>query len=239
MKVSVRKLIYDFNRKSNAAVSGSSPQYQIIDIIEYLNEALETWFENRVRLRETDTEVRNALRVFEVKDRKLSVENFENTVSRIKYPADYFTKLNLLVYCEEPKCCKGVIKEIEPQIIQSDDLHTSRKDTYQKSSFKWERLLADEAGDYLYLHHDGECLAEKASISYIRKPQRVEAPQLCADAYVDYDDKLITEDVDLEVDDTFDANIITDIAVLFSTRDSGTAQDFNSQIQKIINKRNF
>lgn len=239
MKISVRKLIYDFNRKTNSAVSGNIQQYQIIDIVEYINEALEIWFENRVRLRETDTEVRNALRVFEVKDKKLTVENFESNNSRIKYPDDYYTKLNILVFCEEPKCCKGIIKEIEPQIIQSDDLHTSRKDSYQKSSFKWERLLADEAGDYLYLHHDGECLAEKASLSYIRKPQRVEAPQLCANAYVDYDDKLITEDVDLEVDDTFDANVITDIAVVCATRDSGSPQDFNSQIQKIINKRNF
>lgn len=239
MEVSVRKLIYDFNRKTNSNVSGQIQQYQIIDIVEYLNEALEIWFENRVKIREVDTEVRNALRVFEVKDFLLPVEQVNPNNSRVKFPDNYYAKLNVLVYCTEPKCCEGIVKEIEPQLIQSDDLHTARKDTYQKSSFKWERLLADEAGGYLYLHHDGECVAEKASLSYIRKPKRVEAPQLCANAYVDYDDNLITEDVNLEVDDTFDANTITDIAVMCASRDSTSPQDFNSQVQKIINKRNF
>lgn len=240
MKISAKKLVHDFYRKTNSAVSGQIQSYLIIDIVEYLNEALEIWFENRVRLREVDSEVRNSLRIFEVKNKSLKVEYFTNTTSRIKFPKDYYTKLSLLVYCSTLlDCCKNIVKEIEPKVIQSDDLHTARKDTYQKSSFKWERLLADEAGEYMYLHHDGECLAEQATISYIRKPKRIQAPQLCTNAYVDYNDELITNDVGLEVEDTFDSNIITDIAVLCASRDTKSLQDFNSQLQKIINKRNL
>lgn len=238
MKISANKLVYDFARKSSATRGASSNSHQIIEIINYLNEALEIWFSNRVRLRETDDSVRNALRPFEVKANKVIVENVDNNVSRFKYPYNFYAKTSLYIVCTKG-CCEGIEKDIEPMIVQSDDLLSARRDTYQKSSFEWERLLADEAGDYMYLYHDGECTSEKGYLSYIRVPERIEAPDLCENPYEDYDGKLITKNVDLEVDNTFDSNRIVDIAILCASRDTTSTAEFQLQINKITTTTNL
>lgn len=238
MRVSAAKLVYDFARKSSATRGGSSNTHQIIEIVSYLNEALEIWFENRVKLRETEDSIRNALRAFEIKAYEAVVENVSDKVSRFKYPSNFYAKTNLYIECEKG-CCEGIVKDIEPTIVQSDDLHSARRDTYQKSSFEWERLLADEAGDYMYLYHDGECTSKRGFLSYIKRPNRIEAPTLCDDPYEDYDGKLITKNVDLEVDNTFDSNKIVDIAILCKSRDTTNSAEFQMQLTKITQIRNL
>jgi len=238
MKVSAAKLVYDFARKSSATRGGSSNSHQIIEIVNYLNEALEIWFENRVKARETDDSIRNALRSFEVKAYKLTIENVNDKISRFEYPTNFYAKTNVYIECTKG-CCEGIVKEIEPMIVQSDDLSSARRNTYQKSSFEWERLLADEAGSFMYLYHDGECIAKEGYLSYIRVPNRIEAPALCDDPYEDYDGKLITKNVDLEVDNTFDSNKIVDIAVLCASRDTTSSTEFQLQLSKITQIRNL
>lgn len=239
MKVSANKLVYDFNRKFSATKSGESKTFHTIEIVSYLNEALITWYHNRIKIRELNDRVRNSLKVYEVKNKTLKVEKEDLHTFKVKYPDNYYATNNIVVECTKKDCCDGIYKEIQPTVVQSDDLPRARKDVYQKSSFEWERLLADEAGQYLYFYHDGECDAKKVKISYMRQPDLIQAPELCENVYEDYDGKLITQKVDLEVDNDFDANTIVDIAILCASRDTMDSQGFQTQINKILNLRNL
>lgn len=241
MNVSVKKLIYDFVRKYNSQTSNAANRLKIFTVVSYLNEALEIWFENRVALFERDSEVRNALRNFEKKDQEIVVSRVDIAKYRFEIPADFYRKTGLYVKSTSD-CCPDIVKEIEPSIIQTDDLFRARKSPYNQSSFKWERLLADEAGKHYYIYPEEGHTVLKAYLSYIKLPKYLQVVDVCEGediGYKDYDGNLITKNIDLEVDNTFDHRKITDIAILCATRDNLDSAQFQSQLNKIISTRNL
>ena len=240
MTVSVTKLLYDFVRKYNGQVSGPANRLKLSTVISYLNEALEIWFENRVNIFEKDSEVRNALRKFEIKDKELNVK-VVGTKAKIDIPSNFYRKTGLYVLSTSD-CCPSVKKEIEPKIVQTDDLFKARNSPKNKSSFKFERLLADEAGQCIYFYPEDGHTILKAYLSYIRMPRYLQFADVCEGeqyASYDFDESLITKNSDLEVDNTFDHRKITDIAILCATRDNLSQAEFSLQLNKIISTRNL
>ena len=236
MKVSSTKLIYDFARKYNAQRTNTTNKLKISTIVSYINEALEIWYENRVNAFETSSEIRNALRNFEVKDVPLDVVQKTTEIYTVEIPEELYRKT--LLYVEsQSDCCPGVIKNIQAKFVQSDDLFKSRKSTYNSSSFKWERLLCDEAGQHYYFYPEKGHEIRKVFLSYLKRPSYIQETDVCdgvEKVYLDYDENLITKKVNLEVDNTFDHRIITDIAVLLASRDNIDSAAYDSQLKKIF-----
>lgn len=241
MTVESTKLIYDFVRKYNAQRSNTANKLKLSTVVSYINEALEIWFENRANAFEANSEIRNALRNFEIKDKPLDVEQSSYGKFRVEIPDDLYRKT--LLYIEsESDCCPGIIKQIQAKFIQSDDLFKARKSAYNSSSFKWERMLCDEAGKHYYLYPEEGHNIRKVYLSYLRMPAYIQETDVCEGAekfYEDYNEKLITKKVNLEVDNTFDHRKITDIAVLVASRDNLDAEAYNTQLKKIIETRNL
>lgn len=239
MGVSAKKLVYDFRRKHNAVLSGTNSNVAVVDIIAYLNEAQEIWFQNRVSVADTNQKVRNDLRAFKESEVKATLDKNVDGKLFYKYPVGLYHRLNHYVVAEGTTCCEGVTKEFSFDILESDDIHESRKDVYNKADFAYEQLPAVESKEGLILYTDGSFNVRDLILTYYRKPGEIHAPSLdtCQDDkgfYYDYNGRVIRQDQPFESDDTFASNIIVDIAVLCSLRDIGNTQSFQTQVNKIL-----
>lgn len=237
MGISANKLVYDFKRKLNATDSGRNRNYRIVDIVSYLNEALEIWYENKVFAAETNDKLAQDVRQFIVHKHELACDESDETCCLAKFPEDYYKTLDIEVKVCESECCPGVEKIIVPKNPQFDDKNVARDNPYWKSDFKWEQLIYKNVAEGILIYHEGEMEVKGVCIDYYRKPNYIEAPNLveCEDhIYRDWDDKLITTKSDFEVDSTFGNRQVSDIAVLNAERDSGNVQQYQTQLQKIL-----
>lgn len=237
--VSARKLVYDFVRKATALNTNAGQSYSIIDIVSILNEAWEIVFENNVRRAETDKKYHNNLRQLEIKNAKLDLVKVSPGIYLAKYPENLYKRLNHYVIAFREGCES---KRIVPTIVQSDDLHTSRGDTFRKANFPWGQLPATESGEGLYIYTDGEMELESVYIDYYRKIRYIQAPSLVeckGQEYEDYDQKLIVHDVPFDVSNTYLANKVVAVALVLATADTRDPQKFQLQIQSIISLENI
>lgn len=241
MAVSARKLIGDFERKLNSLNTFQGKSYQVVDAINILNEAWQVVFENNVKLAEIDSRYRNNLRQLEIKNHKLELSQINDKITFAKYPDNLHTRLNHFVTarCESKNCdCKMIV----PRITQSDDLQVTRLDPYRKANFDWEILPMDEAGDGLYLYHDGTMEICDIHIDYYRKINEMQAPSLlnCSiKQYLDYDGNAVQHDVSFDVDSTYLARKVVDVAVLMASRDIRDTEGFQTQLSRILALENL
>ena len=237
MGISANKLVYDFQRKLNATLSGRNKNYRIVDIVSYLNEALEIWYENKVFAAETNDKTKHDLRQFVVAKHEITCEEVDCDCCIAKFPEDYYKTLDIEVKACNEECCPGIEKKICPKNPQFDDKNVARKTDHWGADFKWEQLIFKEVSDGILIYHEGEMTINGVCIDYYRKPKYIQAPNLveCEDhIYRNWDDKLITSNVNFEVDSTFANRQVSDIAVLNAERDSGNLQQYQTQLQKIL-----
>ena len=107
------------------------------------------------------------------------------------------------------------------------------------SSYVFERVNMDMSGNKLYLYYEGFDI-DKVFLSYIRKPLRPGNPQdflknQPGGGTYNLPDGTPAVQRDIEINSTFQANKIIDIAVLIAMRDIGNTIDFESQLNKILN----
>lgn len=242
MPVSARQLVGDFERKLNSLNTHQGQSYQIVDAINILNEAWQIVFENNIKLAETDSRYRNNLRQLEKKNVKLQLEQIDNNIVYAAYPLDLHTRLGhyVMAKCTEKGCneCKMIV----PRITQSDDLHKNRQNPYRGANFPWNQLPMDEAGNGLYLYTDGKMEICDMYIDYYRKITRMEAPSLirCSiPEYYNYDGSAVFLDAPFDVDSTYLARKVVDVAVLMAHRDIRDTDGFQSQLSRILALENL
>lgn len=240
--VSSRRIIYEVSRKLKSVNTGGSNSFKVIDIVNAVNEAYEIIVENNIKLTDTDSLVRDNLRKLEIKNHEIKPTEAKDGWVYFKYPDNLYKRLNHVVIatCEK---CSGITKRIIPRLVQSDDLNEARLNPYRKADFSWEQLLMDEAGDGVYIYVDDSCiLAEKLIIDYYRKINYIQAPSLleCADyQYLDYDMKLITNDVNFDLDNTYISRKVVDVAVLLLRTDIKDTEAFNLKLNQMTQLQNF
>ena len=241
MPVSSRKLVYDFRRKFNAIYGDANNNIELIDIIAYLNEAQEIWFENRISVAQTNQKVRNDLRPYKVDRESLTLKKKDGDFLAT-YPKSLYVKLNQSARVKKEDCCPGVIKEIPIRILQSDDVQDARINPFRKSDFFFEQLFAVENKEGLRVYTNGEMEIDSLFIDYYEKPEEIHAPSLAeceGEFYYDYNGRIITKDQDFQSDNTFAANDVVDIAIVLASRDVGDREGFESQINRILSLKNL
>jgi hypothetical protein len=237
--VSTKKLVYDFKRKHNSPNSSKNVDVPLVEIIAYLNEAQLVWLRNMVKLAQVNSELRDYLRFWK-EDYVSLVLTKNNNVYNAKYPDNIYRRLNQIAVCSKKECCEKT-KEIIPRIIQSDDLHDARKNTYRKSDFYYEQLLAVESKDGLIIYTDNELELEEFLIDYYRLPNQLHCPtsEYCSNGeYYDYQGVVITKDTNFEGDE-ISGNDIVDIALLYVTTDTRNTEAFNQRVNLIIQSNNL
>lgn len=241
MPINTKELISNFERKLNSINSFQGQSYQVVDAIAILNEAWQVVYENNIKLAETDSRYRNNLRQLEIKNKRIEVEKIDDKIYFASYPEDLHTRLNHFVNarCEKCDCpCKMIV----PRVTQSDDIHKNRQDPYRRADFYWEQLPMDEAGNGLYLYTDNKMEICDIYIDYYKKITKMQAPSLInctVQQYYDYDGSSIILDQPFDVDSTYLARKVVDVAVLMAHRDIRDTEGFQTQLSRILALENL
>lgn len=232
MAISARKLVYDTIRKTNGINTGAKQSFSVLEVVSAINDAYEIVVENNVKVTDLNSTARENLRKLEIKNAELKFELRDDHYFAY-YPDNLYKRLNHVVVA---KCAECEDKRIIPRIVQSDDLHEARRNPYRKANFGWEQLIADEGGDGLYIYTDGRMEISKVIIDYYRRINYIEAPSLveCNDyQYMSYDDKLITKDVNFDLDNVYISRKITDVASLLLKTDISDKESVALRIQQM------
>ena len=233
--ISSKSLIVEFDRRFDRFASEYKKNLRIEDKVSVLNEAQDKVFENLVSICETNSEVRNDLRPFEIKDKNLKIKKTSKDYTIVEIPEELYKILRMKVKAKKPNCGS---KEIPVTIFQTDDLEWALKDEYWQPSYTWENVLGDEGSEGFYLYHNNDFQVERCTIDYYRKPKKLEAASMSPDqkGYEDANGEFINYDQDCEFDRTFKWHTIVDLAVLIARNDIGDNRDFSLNLNKILNK---
>ncbi|MCC6818556.1 MAG: hypothetical protein IT245_06685 [Bacteroidia bacterium] len=232
--IQTKRMVIEFDRRFDRFASEYKKNLRIEDKISLLNEAQEKIFENRVSIAETNTEVRNDLRVFEIKDQKLQFIRAAKEYTVFRIPDNYYQKLRIDCTARTLECGS---KKIPVVFFQTDDLSQALKDDFWKPSYEWENILGDEGSEGIYVWHGNTCEIVDVIIDYYRRPQYLHSAEMSkTGSYVYFDDKLINYESDCEFSNTYLWQDIVDLAVLIARADIGDVRDFQIQSQKILLK---
>lgn len=241
MGVPTKKLVYDFARKNNLVLTGQGQSLPLVDIIAYLNEFQQIWFNNAVKDAELNQEASNELRRYIEPRVELTLQNVDSNTVYAVYPTGLHTRLNQLAIITKPDCCGDLEKKVIIKVLQSDDINPARMNTFKKSTFFFERLVSTVGENGLLIYHDGSCTINKVIIDYYRKPNELHAPSLeiCdGPHYYDYKGDIITEDTEFE-GDTFSDNFISDGASLIHSADKRDPAGFDLKLKRFLQARNI
>ncbi len=231
--ITARRSIVDFDRKYDRFVGQANRRLRQEDKLAVINEALEIYFENRVKVAETDSKVRDDLRVLEMKEVKIPLVISEENFNVYEIPAESYRVLRKRVVASKEDCGE---KDIPLIMFQTDDIDNARNSPYWRSSFQWEHAISDEGSKGLYVWHEGDFKIVKTIIDYYRKPKEIHAPSMTSEKkYEDWNGIIREKDQGLELTDTYSHRKIIDIAVLIARANVGDVRDFDIQLNKILN----
>jgi hypothetical protein len=228
---SIKEAHYKFKQHANKVDGLRNANFLIPQIDEYLWEAYIIYVENICEQLELNQKRRDDIRQLEVKDLELPVTQVTNNYYTVDLPDNYYRHLESYSLCSKPPCTNK--KQIKHYIVRKDDIY--KTDPMFDPSFTFERVNMDISGNKLYLYYT-DFIIEKIYLSYVRKPLRPGNPDDFINGGGKYNlpDGTPAVQRDIEIDSTFQANKIIDIAVLVAMRDVGNTIDFESQLNKIL-----
>lgn len=236
MAISVKKLIYDVERKINAVDSGRANDYRVVDLVSFVNDAYELIIEHLISEKDQNETIRNHLRPLMIPNQKITCKaSSDPGVCIAEYPDDFYEVINIRAEIEKDCCPES--KLIPLPKPQGDDIDEARRNSYRKADFYFEQLPCYESTEGLRIYHDGHLNVKHIFIDYYRKINRIEAPSLveCEDhIYRKWDGQLIVSDVDFEIDSTYLNRKISDVAAYLIQNASTDFLASNEKLKEIL-----
>lgn len=230
--VTANSLVYNFFLKKNGLNSGSKSDYFIKEIVEFINEAWWILYENNVDSAEMHQRFERNIRQMKETGVELPTTIKGKEVFST-YPKNLYKRLNqkVIVSCKD---CGKEKKELPIEIVESDHINTYGLNPYKDSSYGWERIIGKIGKEGIILYPSSNMKVDKILIDYYRKPSGISADALveCASS-VDELGNESTKTIDFEVDNTYIARKVVDVAVLLSDVAEGKVSDFQLEFSKI------
>ena len=232
--IAATELHYEFRKKFNRGDKEFNVNIFVPDVDSYLNEAQELWFKNRVVAAQTNSEVRNDLRQFEVKAKKIKAKRVDAETYEVEYPEAFYKLLRAEALATKKPCGD---KRLKVHIFQADDLNESLRDPNWEPSYEFEETLGDEYSNGLTLYAKDDFTIKEGILTFYRKPAKIAAPSLVeGESYVNSAGKKVDRDQGFEVTSTYAYRNVVDMAVLMALRDYNLIQDYQTQLDKILRK---
>lgn len=232
--IAATELQYEFRKKFNRGDKEFNINIYAPDIDSYLNEAQELWFKNRVVAAQTNAEVRNDLRQFQVKGEIRGAKRKDSETYEIEYPENFYKLLRAEVTASKEPCGE---KKLKVHIFQEDDLNESLRDPNWCPSYEYEETLADEYSNGLTVYAKKDFVINNGILTYYRKPAKIATPSLVdGGKYQNSAGETVETDQGFEVTSTYAYRNVIDIAVLMALRDYNMLNDYQTQLDKILRK---
>lgn len=226
------KLHSEYRRHLNRVNSAYSKSVSTADADGYLNEAIDTIFENFAIKYETNSLLRNHLRQLEVKNFCASCDKIDDNSCKITYPEDFYMLTRQWGKGRREGCDERIINIY---VIQTSDISNSLKDPFWKPSWEWAEAFADEAGNSLIVYHNNEFKLDSVCIDYLRRPGHIAAPSLASKGYyIDASGGRVSADQGFEIDSTFFWRKVTRLAAINTLLDMGDINDYQAQLNNIL-----
>lgn len=234
--VSAKKLLYDLRRKIEATNSGRDRNFRVVDLVSFINDAYEIIIEHLISEKDQNETIRNHLRPLMVHNYKLECKDGDDCrYCYVEYPDNFYELINTRVsVCHE--CCDE-IKSYPLTKPQGDDIEMAILNPYRKSDYYFEQMPSYEYGNGLRLYHSSSQEVKEVRIDYYKKIQRIDAPSLveCTEnIYLDWDGRLIVNDIDFEIGSTYLNRKVTDVAAVLALNASSDFVASNEKIKEII-----
>lgn len=227
------ELVYEYVRRYNGIVSNKSNDFLVIDIIAALNRAYRSVVKRCIKDEDQSRDIRNDLRHLLVTHDPETPGNFKKLDgNRIEIIApDNFYAASRAIVRAEHECCPGIVKDIEVNILQTNEISPARKNPYRRADFRWCQLPGDESKDGLMVYVDCAMEVKEVFLDYYRKVTPIPAPDLnqCKEGkYENWSKKFETNEDDFIQCDTYLFDEIVDEAV-FQTAIASRDYTFGSQ----------
>lgn len=231
--VHIAKLHEQFKLSVNRIDSNYNKSFSVSVVDAYLNKAQDVIMTRFMRYVESNTTVRNHLKVLENKEVVLGIIDTQDDHVVAAYPDDYYRLLRQNIYATSKDCNKP--RKIMVHIVQSDDLSDSLSNPFWKPSFDWAETIGDEANNGLWVFKEKDWKVDKVVVDYMRKPKPMYAPSLVkGKQYITADGDLVTADMHCEFSDTYLWRYIADLASVFAMRDQGQVDDTKTKMEEMI-----
>jgi hypothetical protein len=219
-----------FLQQSNYTDSQYLAEMSVAERDYYFNRAKNTLIEYWVNLAENNEFIRQQLRQITIRDEEL-VGKKKGDKYIATYPKDILKPLKTYAIAAKKTCGD---RRLVIRRLQSDKIERALKNPNSNRFWDFEETIGVEQSDGFAVYTGGLTI-KKIVMDYIRKVPDLSAPYLEKyETYVKFSGgNPVT--TNFEIDSTYLADKIISLAVLFAQRDRGQVQEYNTQLQTILN----
>jgi hypothetical protein len=219
-----------FLQQSNYTDSQYLAEMSVAERDYYFNRAKNTLIEYWVNLAENNEFIRQQLRQITIRDEEL-VGKKKGDKYIATYPKDILKPLKTYAIAAKKTCGD---RRLVIRRLQSDKIERALKNPNSNRFWDFEETIGVEQSDGFAVYTGGLTI-KKIVMDYIRKVPDLSAPYLEKyETYVKFSGGSPVT-TNFEIDSTYLADKIISLAVLFAQRDRGQVQEYQTQLQTILN----
>lgn len=232
---SVKDLHYGIKRRINKVDSLQNRNLYVEQIDDYLNEALNIFIQELIKVLEYDIEADLLLLPLKVNDSILQFTNHDGYIIA-ELPSDFFHYIKS--FSNASSTCCSTIATIKHIRIQEDDETYFLEDPFYKPSYQYRETGVQLLPNGLKIFTGGELYINEVKLSYIKKHPRLGNPEMARFGAYTLPNGLAAIQQDLLLDNKRQFDMIMDIAALLISTDINSPT-YQQQLNKIINLNNL
>lgn len=228
-------LHHEFRIQMNRKNTDWSDHFEPNEIDIFLNKGQHHFVRNRLAIKDDNTQVRMDLRVLEVPNTVLKDKKGGESFDIFKLPPNLLHISRQKLFVKKEECCEEEkIREIELEIVKSDELNNMLRGPFWSPSYDWEYTVGNEHSEGLQVYHNKVFTPVEVHIDYYRKPKPILTPQAEPErGYVLANGEKVTKPSTCELIDQDQWHEIVQLAVAYALKDVGDFQAYREQLNKI------
>lgn len=231
--IKATKLQEEYRRHLHRINTDYSKAVPVSDGDAYINEAIDTLFENFAAKYQVNDLVTNHLRKLEVISEEIPHSKVDEKSDEIYFPEEYYKLTSQKIVACKTGCDQKRILDIH--IVPSGNINSTRLDSLKNSSWEWSRAIGQITNSSLTIFHDCEYNIASVIISYLRRPQHIATPSKTTQGYyISSDGRKVDRDIDFEMDSSFFWRKVVELAAINTALDLGDTTDFSLRLQKLL-----
>lgn len=232
----IKSLHYGFRRRANKVDSLQNRNLYVEQIDDYLNEALNLYINEMLKVSEINRTIEDNLRVLIKNNAELSVVDIsDNQYVLVELPNDYLRHIRN--YSKARAYCCSTQSTIKHYRIQGDDESAYMEDPLYKPSYLYRETGYRITGNHIKVL-TGELIIDKVYLDYYGKHPRLGNPENARNGNYNLPDGTPAVQQSLLFDNPRQADVIMDIAVLAAHTDMNS-EAAKSQLSKLTQTSNI
>lgn len=232
----IKALHYGFRRRANKVDSLQNRNFYVEQIDDYLNEALNLYINEMLKVSEINRTIEDNLRILIKNNAELNlVDSVDGKYILAELPSDYLRQIRN--YSEARATCCNTLSTIKHYRIQGDDESAYMEDPLYKPSYLYRETGYRITGNHIKVL-TGELIINKVYLDYYAKHPKLGNPESARTGAYNLPDGTPAVQQSLLFENPRQADVIMDIAVLAAHTDMNS-DAFKTQLTKLTQTSNI